>query len=79
MGGLLPPNPMSGNSDKIDDLRRRKSKSQSGGGQKRISAQHAKGKMTARERIEQMLDADSFTEVDALVGTDVEILTWIGM
>ena len=67
MGGLLPPNPMSGNSDKIDDLRRRKSKSQSGGGQKRISAQHAKGKMTARERIEQMLDADSFTEVDALV------------
>ena len=67
MGGLHPPIPMSGNSDKIDDLRRRKSKSQSGGGQKRISAQHAKGKMTARERIEQMLDSDSFTEVDALV------------
>lgn len=67
MGGLLPPNPMSGNSDKIEDLRRRKSKSQSGGGQKRVSAQHAKGKMTARERIEQMLDEDSFVEVDALV------------
>ena len=67
MGGLLPPNPMSGNSDKIDDLRRRKSKSQSGGWQKRVSAQHAKGKMTARERIEQMLDEDSFVEVDALV------------
>jgi propionyl-CoA carboxylase beta chain len=58
---------MSGNSDKIDDLRRRKTKSQSGGGQKRISAQHAKGKMTARERIEKLLDSDSFTEVDALV------------
>ena len=58
---------MSGNSDKIEDLRRRKSKSQSGGGQKRVSAQHAKGKMTARERIEQMLDSDSFCEVDALV------------
>ena len=58
---------MSGNSDKIDDLRRRKAKSQSGGGQKRVSAQHAKGKMTARERIQELLDEDSFTEVDALV------------
>ncbi len=67
MGGLHPPNHMSGNSDKIEDLRRRKTQSESGGGQKRISAQHAKGKMTARERIEQMLDPDSFCEVDALV------------
>ena len=58
---------MSGNSDKIDELRRRKAKSQSGGGQKRITAQHAKGKMTARERIQELLDEDSFTEVDALV------------
>ena len=58
---------MSGNSDKIDELRRRKAKSQSGGGQKRIAAQHAKGKMTARERIQELLDVDSFTEVDALV------------
>ena len=58
---------MSGNSDKIDELRRRKAKSKSGGGQKRISAQHAKGKMTARERIQELLDEDSFTEVDALV------------
>jgi propionyl-CoA carboxylase beta chain len=58
---------MSGNSDKIDDLRRRKAKSQSGGGQKRISAQHAKGKLTARERIGELLDSGTFTEVDALV------------
>lgn len=58
---------MTGNSDKIDELRRRKARSQSGGGQKRISAQHAKGKMTARERIQELLDEDSFTEVDALV------------
>ena len=58
---------MSGNSDKIDELRRRKAKSRSGGGQKRISAQHNKGKMTARERILELLDDDSFTEVDALV------------
>ena len=58
---------MSGNSDKIDELRRRKAKSRSGGGQNRISAQHAKGKLTARERIQELLDEDSFTEVDALV------------
>ncbi|MBR79393.1 MAG: methylmalonyl-CoA carboxyltransferase [Euryarchaeota archaeon] len=58
---------MSGNSDRVDDLRRRKAKSQSGGGQERVSAQHAKGKMTARERIEQLLDSGSFMEVDALV------------
>ncbi|GIS51247.1 MAG: hypothetical protein Ct9H90mP26_0340 [Methanobacteriota archaeon] len=42
-----------------------------GGGQKRISAQHAKGKMTARERIQELLDEDSFTEVDALVKAQV--------
>ena len=58
---------MSGNSERIDDLRRRKAKSQSGGGQNRVAAQHAKGKMTARERIEQLLDRGSFMEVDALV------------
>jgi len=67
MCGLFPFPFVSGNSDKIDELRRRKAKSQSGGGQKRISAQHAKGKMTARERIQELLDEDSFTEVDALV------------
>ena len=67
MCGLLPLPIVGGNSDKIDELRRRKAKSRSGGGQKRISAQHAKGKMTARERIQELLDDDSFTEVDALV------------
>ena len=36
-------------------------------GQKRIAAQHARGKMTARERIEQLLDDESFVEVDGLV------------
>jgi len=67
MGVLLPMHSVSGNSDKIDDLRRRKAKSQSGGGQKRVLAQHAKGKMTARERIEGLLDEGSFSETDALV------------
>ncbi|MEC8874030.1 MAG: acyl-CoA carboxylase subunit beta [Candidatus Thermoplasmatota archaeon] len=58
---------MSGNTDRIEDLRRRKAKARTGGGEARISAQHAKGKMTARERIQQLLDPDSFIEVDALV------------
>ena len=58
---------MEGGADRVEDLRRRKSKAHSGGGQDRISAQHSKGKMTARERIGQLLDSGSFMEVDALV------------
>jgi propionyl-CoA carboxylase beta chain len=38
-----------------------------GGGQTRIDQQHARGKLTARERIELLLDADSFVEIDAFV------------
>ena len=38
-----------------------------GGGQNRINAQHGKGKMTARERIEVFLDEGTFQEIDALV------------
>ena len=40
-----------------------------GGGQERIDQQHARGKLTARERIELLLDADSFVELDAFVTT----------
>jgi propionyl-CoA carboxylase beta subunit len=38
-----------------------------GGGQERIDQQHARGKLTARERIDLLLDADSFVELDAFV------------
>ncbi|KAA0239377.1 acyl-CoA carboxylase subunit beta [bacterium] len=38
-----------------------------GGGPKRIEAQHARGKLTARERIELLLDPGTFDEIDALV------------
>ena len=38
-----------------------------GGGQKRVDAQHAKGKMTARERVDFFLDEGSFTELDRFV------------
>ena len=48
-------------------LRARKSRSQAGGGAAKTDAQHAKGKMTARERIEDLLDPGSFVEIDALV------------
>lgn len=41
-----------------------------GGGEKRIAAQHKKGKMTARERIQYLLDDGSFTEFDAFVTHD---------
>ena len=38
-----------------------------GGGQKRIDAQHAKGKLTARERLDVLLDPGSFEEYDMFV------------
>ncbi len=38
-----------------------------GGGQKRIDAQHAKGRLTARERLDVLLDEDSFEELDMFV------------
>ena len=38
-----------------------------GGGQERIEKQHAKGKLTARERVQLLLDAGSFEEIGALV------------
>ena len=45
----------------------RRERARLGGGQQRISAQHAKGKLTARERIDLMLDHDSFEEFDMFV------------
>ncbi|TBW34061.1 acyl-CoA carboxylase subunit beta [Siculibacillus lacustris] len=51
----------------IAELQRRRDEAWMGGGQKRIDAQHARGKLTARERIEVLLDADSFEEIDIYV------------
>ena len=53
--------------ERLDELRRRKAQSEAGGGSQRINAQHNRGKMTARERLEMLLDEGSFQEVDALV------------
>lgn len=53
--------------EKRKELSRLREQSRLGGGQERIEAQHAKGKLTARERLEILLDPGSFTEIDALV------------
>ncbi|MDD2191737.1 MAG: acyl-CoA carboxylase subunit beta [Bacteroidales bacterium] len=53
--------------DKIKQLLDKRAEAKLGGGQKRIDAQHAKGKLTARERIEILLDEGSFEEFDMFV------------
>ncbi|HMV27351.1 acyl-CoA carboxylase subunit beta [bacterium] len=54
-------------SDKrVEELHRLKAEALLGGGQKRIDAQHKKGKLTARERIAVLLDEGSFEELDML-------------
>ena len=51
----------------LQKLEEKRAAAKLGGGEKRISAQHAKGKLTARERIEVLLDEGSFEEVDMYV------------
>lgn len=51
----------------IEELTEMRAKSQVGGGAARIDKQHAEGKMTARERLELLLDPGSFREIDAFV------------
>ena len=51
--------------EKIQELRTKRREAQRGGGEQRIRNQHEKGKMTARERIDLLLDRDSFVELDA--------------
>ncbi|MDR3561046.1 MAG: methylmalonyl-CoA carboxyltransferase, partial [Negativicutes bacterium] len=51
-------------SEKIDLLKQMQEKVILGGGAKRIDKQHASGKLTARERIEKLLDPGTFVELD---------------
>ena len=53
--------------ERVEDLRRRKALARLGGGKERIDAQRAKGKGTARERIDLLLDPGSFIEMDPFV------------
>ena len=50
--------------ERLEELRRR---SEEGGGEARLSAQHGKGKLSARERLNLLLDEDSFIELDRFV------------
>jgi methylmalonyl-CoA decarboxylase alpha subunit len=52
---------------KINEMQKRTEKIMTGGGAKRIEKQHALGKMTARERIEKLMDANTFIELDRFV------------
>ncbi len=51
----------------LETMHRRYAAARSGGGDERVAKQHAAGKLTARERLETLLDPGSFEELDALV------------
>src|SRR4051812_47751950 len=53
--------------DKLKELADRERRAQEGGGADRIAKQHASGKLTARERVELLLDPGSFVELDKFV------------
>jgi len=59
--------PKSTMKDILDKLEKRRAEARLGGGERRIEAQHARGKLTARERIELLLDKGSFEEFDMFV------------
>src|SRR5512134_3501964 len=53
--------------ERFEELHRRHAEAELGGGEDRVRRQHKAGKKTARERIELLLDAGSFTEIDKFV------------
>jgi acetyl-CoA carboxylase carboxyltransferase component len=55
-----------GTIEKVEELRRRKKAALEGGGAERVAKRHAQGKLTARERVERLLDPGTFRETDAL-------------
>ena len=61
----LPP-PMSIR-DKLKQLEERRREAQLGGGQARLATQHKRGKLSARERLDLLLDQGSFVELDRFV------------
>ncbi|MEA3201568.1 MAG: acetyl-CoA/propionyl-CoA carboxylase carboxyl transferase subunit [Thermoplasmata archaeon] len=57
--------------EKVNELRKTREQTRLGGGRARIEKQHAAGKLTARERIDVLLDAGTFEELDAFVTHNV--------
>ncbi len=53
--------------DRLQELRRRHAAAEYGGGEERRNRQHKEGKLSARERIELLLDEGTFEELDKLV------------
>ncbi len=53
--------------DILDELDARREAARAGGGERRIAAQHARGKLSARERIDLLVDPSSFEEIDMFV------------
>src|SRR5436309_154988 len=53
--------------EKLELLQKKRAESELGGGAARVAAQHDKGKMTARERLDVLLDAGTFVELDRFV------------
>ena len=53
--------------EKLELLERRRAESEQGGGPERVAAQHKKGKLSARERLDALLDEGSFVEFDRFV------------
>ena len=53
--------------EKLEQLQQKRAESEQGGGPDRVATQHRKGKMTARERLDMLLDPGSFVELDRFV------------
>ena len=51
----------------LEELHHRQALAEKGGGEQRIAQQHRKGKLTARERLDLLLDEGSFVELDRFV------------
>lgn len=64
--------------DKLRLLHERRRIIEMGGGEKRIADQHSKGKLTARERLQALLDPGTFIELDVFVQTDLEDADLVG-
>lgn len=68
--------PVSAAASKKELLDKKNAEAALGGGEKRINAQHAKGKLTARERIEILVDKGSFEEIGKFVMHRSKDLVW---
>ena len=66
----------------INEIKHRESLAKSMGGEERIQRQHENGRLTVRERVEKLVDKDSFHEIGALAGKanygeDGELLNFV--